>query len=53
MHNKMHSNEENFMCIQCNRKFTDAEHLALHLGAHNEARVVKSHLLILRITECT
>lgn len=40
MHDKMHSNEETFMCLQCNRKFTDAEHLELHLRAHNDARVV-------------
>lgn len=40
MHDKMHSNAETFMCLQCNRKFTDAEHLELHLRAHNEARVV-------------
>lgn len=40
MHDKMHSNEETFMCLQCNRKFTDAEHLELHLAAHNDARVV-------------
>lgn len=40
MHDNMHSNEESFMCLQCNRKFSDAEHLELHLAAHNEARVV-------------
>lgn len=44
MHDRMHSNEENFMCMQCNRKFTDAEHLDLHLRAHNDARVVRFSL---------
>ncbi|KAJ6645344.1 Endothelial zinc finger protein induced by tumor necrosis factor alpha [Pseudolycoriella hygida] len=42
MHDKMHSNEETFMCVQCNKKFTDAEHLELHLRAHNEARVIQT-----------
>ncbi|XP_037043509.1 zinc finger protein 878-like [Bradysia coprophila] len=42
MHDKMHSRAENFMCVQCNRQFTDAEHLDLHLRAHNDARVIQT-----------